>query len=292
MINITHCISSFNNLNYLKLAISSVRKNSYYKDAPIIVHAENCQDGTNEWLETINDDNLEYYIEQNEIPRGIGGGMNFCASKVKTEFVNFLHADFYVGVNWDKYLLDKFEKYPNQKMMVFSHRIQPNIFKEESRSGTLIVPMSEFGEYHHNFDEKYFLEWAKQFTEMNDFEIRKSEGVSGLIRKKDWDYIGGNDNRFAPAYWEDADLFIRMINEDFKFVLTSKSIVYHFASRASRFPDDDLTSRPVNLAEIEQRSTQRFIEKYGQLPARDEHDFYVPLQIIDGTPNRINQKDL
>jgi len=292
MINITHCISSFNNLNYLKLAISSVRKNSYYKDAPIIVYAENCQDGTNEWLETINDDNLEYYIEQNEIPRGIGGGMNFCASKVKTEFVNFLHADFYVGVNWDKYLLDKFEKYPNQKMMVFSHRIQPNIFKEESRSGTLIVPMSEFGEYHHNFDEKYFLEWAKQFTEMNDFEIRKSEGVSGLIRKKDWDYIGGNDNRFAPAYWEDADLFIRMINEDFKFVLTSKSIVYHFASRASRFPDDDLTSRPVNLAEIEQRSTQRFIEKYGQLPARDEHDFYVPLQIIDGTPNRINQKDL
>lgn len=292
MINITHCISSFNNLNYLKLAISSVRKNSYYKDAPIIVHAENCQDGTNEWLETINDDNLEYYIEQNEIPRGIGGGMNFCASKVKTEFVNFLHADFYVGENWDKYLLDKFEKYPNQKMMVFSHRIQPNIFKEESRSGTLIVPMSEFGEYHHNFDEKYFLEWAKQFTEMNDFEIRKSEGVSGLIRKKDWDYIGGNDNRFAPAYWEDADLFIRMINEGFKFVLTSKSIVYHFASRASRFPDDDLTSRPVNLAEIEQRSTQRFIEKYGQLPARDEHDFYVPLQIIDGTPNRINQKDL
>ena len=290
MNKIPHCISSFNNLNYLKLAVKSVRENSYYKDSPLIIHAENCQDGTDEWLkENYKKWNFEYYIEKNKIPRGIGGGMNFCADKVKTEFINFLHADFYVGKNWDVELLNIFDKYPDQRMMAFSHRIQPNIFNEESRSGTLIVPMNEFGEYHHNFDEKYFLEWTEQFTEMNDFEIRKSEGVSGLIKKEDWDYIGGNDDRFAPAYWEDADLFIRMLNENYKFVLTSKSMVYHFASRASRFPDDNLTTRPVNLAEIEQRSTQRFIEKYGRLPERDEHDFYIPLQTIDGTPNRINQ---
>ena len=288
MSKITHCISSFNNLNYLKLAVKSVRENSYYKDSPLIIHAENCQDGTDEWLkENHKKWNFEYYVEKNETPRGIGGGMNFCADKVKTEFINFLHADFYVGKNWDIELLNIFDKYPDQRMMVFSHRVQPNIFNENSRSGTIIVPMDEFGEYHHNFDETYFLEWAEQFSKMNDFEIRKSEGVSGLIRKEDWDYIGGNDDRFAPAYWEDADLFIRMLNENYKFVLTSKSIVYHFASRASRFPDDNLTTRPINLAEIEQRSTQRFIEKYGKLPERDEHDFYIPLPIVDGSPNRI-----
>ena len=71
------------------------------------------------------------------------------------------------------------------------------------------------------------------------------------------------------------------------FVLTSSSVVYHFASRASRFPDDNLKQRPTNLAQIEQRSTQKFIEKYGKLPERDENDFYLPLQIIDGSPNRI-----
>lgn len=288
---ITHCISSFNNLNYLKLAIKSVRENSYYKDSPLIIHAENCQDGTDEWLkENSKKWNLEYYIEKNEIPRGIGGGMNFCAEKVKTEFISFLHADFYVSKNWDLELLKVFDKYPKQRMIVFSHRVQPNIFNESSRSGTLTVPMDEFGEYHYNFNEKYFLEWASEFTRLNDFEIRKSEGVSGLIRKADWDYIGGNDDRFAPAYWEDADLFIRMLNEGYKFVLTSKSLVYHFASRASRFPDDNLKQRPISLVQIEHRSTQRFIEKYGRLPERDEHDFYIPLPIIDGSPNRINQE--
>ena len=61
---LTFCISTFNNLPYLKIAIESVRKNSYYKDAPFIVHAENCTDGTNEWLlENSNKYNLTLLIE-------------------------------------------------------------------------------------------------------------------------------------------------------------------------------------------------------------------------------------
>ena len=47
---ITFCISTFNNLPYLKIAIDSVRRNSHYKDAPFIIHAENCDDGTVEAL--------------------------------------------------------------------------------------------------------------------------------------------------------------------------------------------------------------------------------------------------
>ena len=48
--NLSFCISTYNNLPYFKLAVESVRKHSYWKDAPFIVHAENCTDGTNEWL--------------------------------------------------------------------------------------------------------------------------------------------------------------------------------------------------------------------------------------------------
>ena len=62
--HITFCISTYNNLEYLKIAIASVRKNSYYKDAPFIIHAENCSDGTDEWLnKNSNKYNLEYYID-------------------------------------------------------------------------------------------------------------------------------------------------------------------------------------------------------------------------------------
>ena len=83
MSKITNCISSFNNLNYVKLAVKSLRENSYYKDSPLIVLAENCQDGTDEWLkENAKEWDIEYYIEKNENPMGIGGGMNFCAKRV------------------------------------------------------------------------------------------------------------------------------------------------------------------------------------------------------------------
>jgi len=74
---ITYTLSTFNTLNYLKLAIHSARENGYYKDAPFVIHAENCTDGTDEWLEENKERyNLEIYIEKNETPRGIGGGMN------------------------------------------------------------------------------------------------------------------------------------------------------------------------------------------------------------------------
>ena len=113
---LTFCISTYNNLPYLKLAIDSVRKNSYYKDAPFIIHAENCDDGTNEWLmENHLKYNLQIYIQSNELPMGIGGGMNFCAEHVKTEYIMFLHSDFYVTSNWDKELMESFEKYPLEK---------------------------------------------------------------------------------------------------------------------------------------------------------------------------------
>jgi len=285
---ITFCVSSFNNLNYLKLLVNSVRENSFFKNSPFIVHAENCNDGTNEWLEKSGSTlNLEYYIEDNATPKGIGGGMNLCASKVKTEFILFLHADFYVGKNHDIELLKFFDKYPSSKMWAFSSRIQPNLGGELPRPGTLPVPPKAFGEYHDNFNAKKFLLFAEEYKKRNNFEIRKTEGVSGLIRKKDWDYMGGNDPRFAPAYWEDADLFMRMANEGFKFVLTSNSVVYHFGSRASRFPDDNLNHRPTHLEDIEKRSLYRFIDKYGRIPDRDQNDFYIPIPIVDGSPNRL-----
>lgn len=286
---ITFTLSTFNTLNYLKLAVESVRKNSFYKDAPFIIHAENCTDGTNEWLHENKDKyNLEYYIEQNEIPRGIGGGMNFCASKVKTKYIGFMSSDFWMAPNWDKELISVCENNENPKVWAFSYRVEPDIFNDpNSRPGVIKVSVDTFGEYHHNFDSNFFDEWSSEFCELNDISYDIPMGVSGVISKAAWDFIGGNDDRFAPMYWEDADIFIRMLNEGYEFKLTSKSMLYHFASRTSRFPDDNLKQRPKHLEEYERRSLERFIQKYGRLPMHGPNGEYFPMPIIDGSTNRI-----
>ena len=117
MSKITSVIPTYNNLPFLKLTVQSVRQNCYYNDMPIIIFAENCTDGTNEWLAQKADElNIEYYIENDgdrENQRGIGGGKDLCVSKVKTEFVNILHSDFWLAPNQDIELLNLFEEFPN-----------------------------------------------------------------------------------------------------------------------------------------------------------------------------------
>ena len=270
---ITFCISTYNNLEYLKIAVDSVRKNSYYKDSSFIIHAENCTDGTDEWLEQNAERyNLEYYIDKNESPIGIGGGMNFCADKVRTEYIMFLHSDFYVTPNWDKALMDTHNKYPNEKLWVNSHRIEPQMFpNSQSRPGTVVVPKDIFGAYHYDFNSELFDNYAEQFTSENDFEIPKGEGVSGLIKKEHWDEIGGNDPLFAPASYDDMDLFLRMLQNGFRFILPTTSLVWHFGARGShRLEENDGRSSERQM-KAEQANIQKWISKWGSPPTFDEY---------------------
>jgi GT2 family glycosyltransferase len=277
---ITHCISTYNNLPYLKIAIESIRTNSYFKDAPFIIHAENCTDGTNEWLfENRSKYNLTLIIEpQNTQVRGIGGGMNICAEHVETKYINFLHSDFYVTQDWDLELLKIHEKYPEEKLWVNSFRIEPNMFNSPDRVGTALIPPSAFGGYYHDFDSIRLEEWATEFKNTNDFEIPKGEGVSGLITKKLWNEIGGNDPLFAPASWDDMDLFLRMLQHGVKFIMPTKSVVWHFGARGSHRLEENNGQSSERQKKSEIENANKWIKKWGKYPKFDQYGMICGLQ--------------
>jgi GT2 family glycosyltransferase len=276
---LTFCISTWNNLPYLKLAIESVRKNSYFKDAPFIIHAENCDDGTNEWLnENYLKYNLQIYIQTNETPLGIGGGMNFCADKVITKYIMFLHSDFYVSKNWDIECLLEHEKHQTPTWL-FSYRVEPDMFYTgKSRPGTIIIPKDTFGAYYHDFNSIAFEDWANEFTKNNNIKISKAEGVSGLIKKKDWDRIGGNDPQFSPTSWEDLDLFLRMHNEGYQFIITTKSLVWHFGARGSHRLEENNGKSSNRQLITEQINRNKFLEKWGGFPKFDNNGMIIGIQ--------------
>ena len=88
-------IPTFNNLDYLKQCIKSIKKNSAY-DHEIIPHVNEGTDGTTEYLKSIN---IEYsYTNYNS---GICTGMNMAAKKAKTQYILYAHDDFYFCPNWD-----------------------------------------------------------------------------------------------------------------------------------------------------------------------------------------------
>ena len=282
MNKITTTISTNNNLEYLKLAIKSVRQNCYYKDMPLIVHAENCDDGTDEWLNDNTDKySIEYYIDHNNHPKGIGGGMNFCVDKVKTEFVNIIHSDMWCAPNQDSELLKLYDD-TDKRLIASAFRIQPRIFPNDPdyRPGTVFHPIDEFGAFCYDFDSDYFDKWATEFSRGNDIEVRKAGGAGFFCRVEDYKWIGGNDPLFAPASWEDKDLFVRMQLEGFEFLMTTKSILWHFSARGSHFRDeakDDLTKKSMRQQKSERDNIQKWIKKWGRLPEEDEETFVKPI---------------
>jgi GT2 family glycosyltransferase len=141
----------------------------------------------------------------------------------------------------------------------------------QTRPGTVIAPKDYLGAYWNDFNKEGFELWAEQFVQMNDFEIPKGEGVSGLVRKKDWDAIGGNDPIFAPASWDDMDLFLRMLQAGYEFILTSKSLVWHFGARGSHRLEENNGQRSQRQREAEAKNQQKWLAKWGRFPIFNEY---------------------
>lgn len=283
MNEVTHAISTFNNLEYLKLVLKSIEKNAYFKK--VVVYAENCTDGTDNWLRqnytpqqstydgTYSEPDVSFYIEKNEIPVGIGGGMNKCADLVKTDCINFLHSDMWVTRDFDLPLYEIVSN--NSKTLACSWRIEPDIFGGCNRMGTTIAPIDAFGYVYNNFDCNSFDQWSQQFISDNNIQFRKTEGVSFMVKKADWDLVGGNDPLYAPASYEDHDLFLRMTALGFNFVETSKSVVFHFGARGSIFRGDDFTKRHPRQAKAEMDNIVKWVQKWKEYPTYDNQGFIV-----------------
>lgn len=275
----TNCISTHNNLEYLKLAVKSIKENSLLP-RPLYIYAEGCDDGTNEWLKSQEETkDFRYWIKPEKWNKeywGIGGGMNFLAEKVRTPYINFLHSDMYMSEGWDEPLINKIDG--KRKHIVSSYRVEPKIFKygQKTKNGTVVVPKDKFGAYHDTFDEDLFNKWANKFTKDNSrVDIPLAQGVSFMIHKEDWEDIGGNDPRFAPASHEDVDLFIRMRERDFEFHTVGSSLVYHFGARGSHFPDDDLSESSERQKKSERENQKKFREKWGEGFTTDKYGMFI-----------------
>jgi GT2 family glycosyltransferase len=92
-----------------------------------------------------------------------------------------------------------------------------------------------------------------------------------LIKKSVWDEIGGNDSLFAPASWEDMDLFLRMKNAGVSFLLTGSSIVYHFGARGSHRLEENNGQSSERQQMAEKINASKWLEKWKYFPIFDEY---------------------
>ena len=62
-----------------------------------------------------------------------------------------------------------------------------------------------------------------------------------------------------------------MLNKGFKFVLTSKSLVFHFGARGSHRLEENNNKSSDRQKNAEQANAQKFINKWKGLPTKDQY---------------------
>jgi len=232
-------IPTFNNLEYLKTCINSIKINSTFMHE-IIPHVNEGKDGTRDYLKSIN---ISYTFTN--FNSGICTGMNMAAKKAKTKYILYAHDDFYFCPNWDLVLKEEINKIGHNKFYL---------------SGTMINngPIHlDCGDNLENFDEKKLL---SQVDKANFYDFQGSTWAPHLIHKELWDKVGGFSEEFFPGTGSDPDLNMKLWNEGvriFKGINDCK--VYHFGSIVTRKYKD----HPTIKTESGSRGAKIFLLKWG-----------------------------
>ena len=232
-------IPTFNNLDYLKQCINSIKKNSTYNHE-IIPHVNEGKDGTIEYLKSINTDYT--YTNYNS---GICTGMNMAARKAKTNYILYAHDDFYFCPKWDLVLKNEVDKIGHNRFYL---------------SGTMVnngqIELN-CGDNLKTFDEKKLLD---KIDESNYYDFQGSTWAPHLIHKEIWDKVGGFSEEFFPGTGSDPDLNMKLWKENIRiFKGLNDFKVYHFGSIVTR----KYKNHPTIKTESGSRGAKIFLLKWG-----------------------------
>ncbi len=154
---------------------------------------------------------------------GFGGANNLGASKARGRFLVFLNDDTTVDPNWLEALVDLIERRPSvaavgSKILLTDGTLQEAGSVIWSDGWTFTVGRGLPGD-------------TKRF----DFERRVdySSACSMLIRRDVFNELGGFDDTFYPAYFEDADLAMKLAQTSWQFWFQPRSVVHHRESAST-----------------------------------------------------------
>ena len=230
-------IPTFNNLDYLKFFLRSLKINSTF-DHEIILHINDGSDGT---LKYALDNNIKHTYSENNI--GLCSSMNKAYSLTTTDHILYAHDDMYFCKNWDIFLIDEINKQNNNQYYLSGTNVS-------TRHGLINF---NCGLTYLDFDEKKFHNFCSQDQTP---DLQSSHWAPHLIHKELWDKIGGFSEEFNPGDGSDPDFCMKLWLNDVRiFKGVSKFKVYHFNSITTR-----------NSKIVLNNGTKTFLSKYGFNP--------------------------
>ena len=263
---ITFVIPSRNNLDLLKLCYKSIK--DLGNDHHVLVLNDASEDGTQEWLDSLDDNNLHVYINPGPDRVGIVGMFDKGIEMAPTDIIFAFHADMVAGKKLDVNILQWLEK----GKVVCATRIEPPLHPEGVEKWIL-----DCGINPEDFNDKKFQE---KVSELQDrFSTTEHQITHGIFApwcmyKEDYLAVGGHDELFAPQSREDSDLFNRFLLKGYDLIQSWESFVYHFTSRGSRFnkyAGGDVGKDSPEWQMTNHKNMRNFIRKWGTMVQHDEY---------------------
>ena len=224
---ITFIIPCRNNLKYLKQAIHSI-EDCYGDTHNIVILDDASNDGTWEWIESLNKPYIKTY--RNEGPDRVGHTVLYDVgiSLAETPIVSILHSDMIVTQNYVGNMLKNLAPLS----VVSATRIEPPLHPPGPEKY-----VEDFGMEPETFNTDAF----KKFVYETEYvmEDKTTQGIFApwMLYKEDFSSMGGHDRLFAPMELEDSDIFNRFHLCDYKLIQSRDAFVYHMTCRGSRFKD-------------------------------------------------------
>ena len=259
--SVTFIIPCRNNLIYLKQAVDSIEKH-YGNYHQIVILDDASNDGTWEWIDSLNKPNIKTY--RNEGPDRVGHTVlyDIGISLAETPIVTILHSDMVITKDYVSNML----KNLTPLSVVSATRIEPPLHPPGPEKY-----VKNFGMEPDEFQLQY--EAFQKFVDIKQAE-KKDEITNGIfapwmLYKEDFRSMGGHDKLFAPMELEDSDIFNRFYLCDYKLIQSRDAFVYHMTCRGSRFKDG--------------------IEIEKEIPLPDGTIWYKPKDSEEYTKLRINK---
>ena len=203
-------IPTFNNINYLKFCIKSIKKNSNFNHQ-IVCHVNIGDDGTIEYLRN---KNIEY--SHTNYNSGICEGINKAAKLAQYNYFLYAHDDFYFCPEWDLILSNEINKIGHNNFYLSGTMMNQGQIKFNC------------GDTPDEFDEQKFL---NEYKKHNYFDFQGSTWAPSIVHRDIWNRVGGLSEEFFPGSGSDPDFNMKLWNlgiRIFKGINNFK--VYHFGS--------------------------------------------------------------
>ncbi len=214
--NFSIIIPTLNNINYLKILIKSIKKNSRYNHE-IVVHVNENLDGTINYLEK---NQIRYTYSKKNI--GLCSSVNNAAKISNNDYILYCHDDMYFLPEWDEILKKEIEYTKDNKFYLSGTMIQ--------KSGADLI--LDCGDTYKNFNEDYLL---NNYKDINNNDHQGSHWAPHLIHKDIWNKVGGFSEEFNPGDSSDSDLNMKLWNLGIRYFKGINNFkVYHFGSVSMR----------------------------------------------------------